>query len=88
MSTALAQGLVTVAGVYVALGVLVAVPFTIVGVGRIDPAAEDGTWGFRVLIVPGVVALWPWLAWRWLRGIPPRDERNAHRLAGRSRDET
>ena len=29
------------------------------GVGRVDPAAASGTWGFRVLILPGAAALWP-----------------------------
>jgi hypothetical protein len=28
-------------------------------VGRLDPAAEHGTWGFRVLVFPGVAMFWP-----------------------------
>lgn len=85
MPYALANGIVTGLGVYVVLGVLFAVPFSWRGVGRIDPAATDGTWGFRLLIIPGVVAFWPWLAWRWFRGSPPSEERNAHRHAARPR---
>lgn len=85
MPYALANGIVTALGVYLILGALFAVPFSRRGVGRIDPAAVDGTWGFRLLIVPGVVALWPWLAWRWLRHSPPPEERNAHRRAARPR---
>lgn len=68
MSTALAGWIVAALGAYLALGLLVAVPFAIAGAGRLDPAARAGTWGFRVLIVPGAAALWPWIAWRWLRG--------------------
>lgn len=85
MPHALAESLVLVLGVYAAAGLLFAVPFVFRGVGRIDPAASDGSWGFRLIIVPGVVAFWPWLALRWLRGAPPREERNAHRLAARPR---
>lgn len=72
----------TVAGSYLALGVLFAIPFLLVGVKRIDPDAAEGTWGFRVLIAPGVVLLWPALARRWFGGqSEPREERNAHRDA-------
>lgn len=53
--------------VYGALGALFAVPFVWLGVGRVDPAAARGTLGFRLLILPGTVAFWPLLAWRWIR---------------------
>ena len=33
----------------------------------------------RALIFPGVAALWPLLAWRWLRGTPAPVESNPHR---------
>jgi hypothetical protein len=69
-------------GVYLLCGLIFAIPFVLVGVGKIDPAAAYGTWGFRLLIIPGSVLLWPLLAWRWLRGVhEPPDERNAHRLS-------
>lgn len=52
---------------YGALGLAFAIPFTWRGASRIDPAAARGTPGFRILILPGVVALWPILLLRWLR---------------------
>ncbi len=71
--------------VYLAAGLLVAVPFVIIGVQRIDPQAAHGTWGFRCLILPGVTAFWPWLLWRWIKGIhEPPGENNAHRCAARN----
>lgn len=80
MSPTLATWLLTLAGIYAAFGVVFAVPFVLRGVGRVDEAARGGTWGFRVLILPGVVALWPWLAKRWLEGTgEPPAERNPHR---------
>jgi hypothetical protein len=80
---AFAEVLTVVVGVYVAAGLLFAVPFVLRGVNRIDPVAREGTWGFRLIIVPGVVALWPLLALRWLRGRQPPAERNAHRIASK-----
>jgi hypothetical protein len=53
--------------VYLAGGVLVGVPFVLRGVQRVDPAARGAGLGFRLLILPATVALWPLLAARWLR---------------------
>ena len=33
----------------------------------------------RLLILPGVAALWPLFAWRWLAGVSEPIERNPHR---------
>lgn len=85
MSIETASLLVTMLGVYVVLGILFAIPFVLRGAGRIDPVAQDGTWGFRVMIFPGVVALWPLLAWRWARGAESPTEKNPHRTAAASR---
>lgn len=62
---------------YVALGALFSAAFLGAFMRRLDPAAAGGTWGFRLVILPGVVALWPLLLRASLRGQPPR-ERNAH----------
>ena len=73
--------LVSVAGVYVATGVAFAAFFVWRGVQRIDPAAVEGTVGFRVLVFPGAVALWPLLMRRVQERSMPPVERNAHRDA-------
>lgn len=78
------------AGAYVALGVLFAFPFVAVGAGRIDPDARAGTWGFRALILPGSVLLWPLLARRWMRSGPDGavpTERTPHKADLRSVEE-
>jgi hypothetical protein len=64
MADGLARLLVVAGGGYLALGVLFALPFAARWAGRLDPAAKAGTWGFRVLILPGAVLLWPLLAAR------------------------
>lgn len=50
---------------YAGLGVGFAVGFVAFGIGVVDPSARGAAWGFRVLIFPGVVALWPVLWWKW-----------------------
>ena len=79
----IAGWLVAALGVYALVGLLFAVAFVLRGAARIDPQAVGGSWGFRLAILPGVVAFWPLLARRWARGAPPPEERNAHRRAAR-----
>ncbi len=82
MSVPLANALATALLVYMALGILFAIPFLLRGLRRIDPPTEGSTRGFKLIILPGVIALWPLLAWRWQRGATePPTERNAHRDA-------
>jgi hypothetical protein len=73
-------------GVYLGSGLLFAIPFVLAGVKKIDPHAAGGSWGFRVLILPGTMFLWPLLARGWFGGRhEPPEEWNAHRCAaGRS----
>jgi hypothetical protein len=72
--------LLTIVASYAAAGLLFAIYFAVTGVSRLDKAARGTSVFFRLLIVPGAVALWPFLAMRLIRGAQaPRDERNAHR---------
>ena len=48
--------IVRLLGVYAAIGLVFSIPFVLRGVNRIDPVAAQGTWGFRLIIIPGVVA--------------------------------
>jgi hypothetical protein len=61
----IAELIVAMAGGYVAAGALFAAAFLTWGVSRIDPVARQGTLGFRLIILPGVVALWPLLLFKW-----------------------
>ena len=62
-----AEAVVIALAVYGAAGAVFAVPFALRGAGVIDPAAKGGTWGFRVLTLPAVVALWPLMLVKWRR---------------------
>jgi len=52
--------------VYAAVGLLFAILFITIGVQRIDHAAHGASLGFRLIILPGVAALWPLLLNRWV----------------------
>jgi hypothetical protein len=62
--------LVRLLELYAVLGALFAVAFAWRLAARIDPVAATGTLGFRLLILPGAAALWPWLRVRVLRAGP------------------
>ena len=80
----IATAFLIILGIYLACGLVFALPFALVGVKQIDPHAAHGSWGFRLLIVPGTMALWPMLLQRWLTGIhQPPEERNPHRCANK-----
>ena len=71
-------------GAYLACGLVFALPFALVGVKKIDAHAAHGSWGFRLLVIPGTIAFWPLLLRRWLGGThEPPEECNAHRHAAR-----
>jgi hypothetical protein len=55
-------------GSYAAIGLLFAGAFLTVGISRVDPASKGSSIGFRLVILPGVTALWPLLLTRWIRG--------------------
>ena len=77
----IAAAFLILSGIYLICGLAFAVPFAFFGVGKIDPHAAHGTWGFRLLIVPGTILLWPILAQRCVKGVhEPPEEKNAHRL--------
>ncbi len=73
LSLALASWVVRLVLAYFLIGVVFAAPFAWRWVQRLDPVAAHGTVGFRLLILPGAVLLWPHLAHRLLRsdGEPP-----------------
>ena len=52
---------------YLAVGLLFAIPFLARGITRIDDAAVGTGWGFRLMILPGVITFWPLLALRWAK---------------------
>ncbi|MDY7095171.1 MAG: hypothetical protein SX243_19515 [Acidobacteriota bacterium] len=61
-------------GVYLAFGLLFALACHIFGLSKIDAGVKGaGPW-FRLLVTPGLVALWPWMLILWRRGARGEDE--------------
>jgi hypothetical protein len=88
----IAQFIVAAFEAYAVAGVGFALMFLPRAVARLDPGVAGAPKTLRLLILPGVVALWPLFAWRWMTGAREPIERNPHRakacgllpLAGRS----
>lgn len=59
--------LIDAVGLYLLTGLFFGVAFVSVGVSKIDHAARGTSPVFRLLILPGSVALWPLLAVKWVR---------------------
>jgi hypothetical protein len=62
-----AEWFVDALAAYALAGVVFAVAFVTRGIQRVDSAAEHAPVGFRLIVLPGVAALWPLLLVRWLR---------------------
>ena len=44
---------------YLLVGLLFALWFALRGAAKLDPAAANGSWGFRLLLVPQTIVIWP-----------------------------
>jgi len=64
-----------IVAVYLLVGVLFVIPFLIKGLNKIDEGAHGSTVGFKIIIIPGVIVLWPVLLSKWMRRPPsPKGE--------------
>ena len=59
-----AEAIIAIVQVWGTLGGLVAIPFLLFGIDRIDEDA-CGAYIFRPLLIPGVLLIWPLVIWRW-----------------------
>ncbi|MEM7670348.1 MAG: hypothetical protein AAF317_14615 [Pseudomonadota bacterium] len=78
----IAASILDMVRIWGAIGAVVAVIFLGWGIDRIDEDAR-GAYVFRVLMIPGILIIWPLVLWRWwvleaghdrwqLRHRPPR----------------
>ena len=76
----IAGSLVAIFYGYAALGIVFAITFLSIGISRVDHEAQGAGLGFRLIIAPGVIALWPLLAYHWLAGLTePPQQKDSHR---------
>ncbi len=61
-----------VVGIYWLIGLIFATAFSVRGAQAIDESVVGAPIGFRLLIIPAAIALWPVLAhkWFWQRRTP------------------
>lgn len=81
----IAASIIMVVQGYLLLGLVFAILFALVLAGRLDPSARGSSWGFRLLVIPGVALLWPLILSRVLRGRQTPVECNAHRACAARR---
>ncbi len=83
MSHTVAVTIVVILQIYLVVGLVFALYcFFAGGLRRIDHKAGEASRGFKMLIAPGLVGLWPVLLRRALGGDGESPtERNAHRVA-------
>ncbi len=58
---------VNLLSLYLGVGLVFALVFSLRGLVRVDPIVRGSTNGFRILIFPGCVMLWPILLSKWVR---------------------
>jgi hypothetical protein len=62
-----AEIILRIATAYLLCGLAVGLPFVLRGVDCVDPSAKGAAMGFRLLILPGTMALWPLMATKWVK---------------------
>ena len=85
MPVVIAQVVVAALEAYVLAGLGFAVVFLPRALARLDPRVAGAPKTLRLMILPGIVALWPLFAWRWIAGAHEPIERNPHRMEARER---
>ena len=83
MPLEIAQVIVGAFEAYALAGVGFVMLFLPRAVARLDPRVAGAPKTLRLLILPGVVALWPLFAWRWITSAGEPIERNPHRAKAR-----
>lgn len=59
---------------YAAAGAIFSLAFLTLGLKRIDHGAKGAGFTFRLMIFPGLMALWPIMLVRWIVGGQPHGE--------------
>ena len=77
----MARAIATVVETYLAIGALFALAFLPRGVLALDHRLRASPVTVRLLLAPGMTALWPIFLRRWIAGTSAPIEQNAHRRA-------
>jgi hypothetical protein len=53
-------------GVYALIGIIIGVPLLLLGLNRIDPLIRSSSISVRLLLLPGIITLWPIMLTKWV----------------------
>ena len=66
------------------VGVLFVIPFLKKGLTKVDEGAHGSTIGFKIIIIPGVIVLWPLLLSKWMKSNLNHGDTKAQRNTERT----
>jgi len=52
---------------YLIAGIVFTIFFQAKGLSKIDEGVHGSSWGFRIIIIPGCIVLWPVLLKKWIK---------------------
>jgi len=61
------QILLLIVAAYLFCGLIFAIPFIAKGITIVDEGAHGSSIGFRIIIIPGAIVLWPFLLRKWIK---------------------
>jgi hypothetical protein len=61
------QVIIRIVEIYIACGIVFALPFVIKGVTGVDEGTYGTKLGFRLIILPGTIIFWPLLLSKWVK---------------------
>ncbi len=70
MAVTILNLVLVIIAIYLACGLVFAIPFVLKGAGKIDEGTHGTTWGFRIIILPASIVFWPLLLKKWMRAKP------------------
>jgi hypothetical protein len=59
MTGVIVETVLLMAAAYLIVGLVFSIFFVTILVAKIDESAQKSSWGFRLIIIPGVVVFWP-----------------------------
>ncbi len=69
----MAEAALGLLAIYLVAGLVIGIPFVLIGVGKVDPVAQTSPRRVRLLLLPGTVGLWPIMLAKWLRAGAAQD---------------
>ena len=63
------QLIIIIVLIYLVMGLLFAIPFLWKGITKVDEGTINSKFGFKMIIMPGVIVFWPVLLRKWRKAI-------------------